>query len=153
MDIQLFIVILLIAVVMALALVIKNFSGGRHGSLRPNLETTSAYLSAQVDPEMRYYLSGSDLYPNAIIGIQKAWALESDLWKPVDLDPNKLKEMIFNIKSQGMGTGVIPGGYEILDDRGGKIGDWFSLPGQNVTVWIRGENRVELSTPSPPPQR
>jgi hypothetical protein len=151
MDMQLFIVILLIGVLMVV--LIKNFSRGRYGSLRPNLQTTNAYLSAQVDPGMRYYLSGPDLYPNAIIGIGKEWALESDLWKPVDLESNKLKELIFNIKSQGMGSGSNPYGYEIFDDRGGKIGDWFSLPGQNITVWIRGENRVELSTPAPPAPR
>jgi hypothetical protein len=151
MDMQILFMILLAVVV--LIILIKRFSRGRYGSLRPSPETMNAYLSFQVDPGMRYYLSGSDLYPNAIIGIGKAWTLESDLWKPLDLDPNKLKELIFNIRSQGLGAGVMPGGYEIFDDRGGKIGDWFSLPGQNVTVWLRGENRVELSTPAPPPQR
>lgn len=151
MDMQILFVILLAVIVVSI--LIQRFSHGRYGSLRPSPETENAYLSFQVDPGMRYYLSGSDLYPNAIIGIGKAWTLESDLWKPLDLDPKKLKELIFNIKSLGMGAGVMPGGYEIFDDRGGKIGNWFSLPGQNVTVWLRGENRVELSTPPPPPQK
>lgn len=151
MDAHILFVILLAVVV--LTLLLRRFSRGRYGSLRPSLKMTNSYLSFQVDPGMRYYLSGSDLYPNAIIGIRKTWTLESDLWKPVDLDPKKLKEIIFNVTSQLMGAGVMPDGYEILDDRNGKIGDWFSLPGQNVTVWLRGDNRVELSTPAPPPQR
>lgn len=151
MDMKILFVITLAVIV--LIILIKRFSRGRYGSLRPSLETTDAYLSFQVDPGMRYYLSGSDLYPNAIIGIRKAWTLESDLWKPVDLDPKMLKELIFNIKSKWMGAGVMPGGYEIFDDREEKIGGWFSLPGQNITVWIRGENRVELSTPESPPQK
>jgi hypothetical protein len=151
MDMQILFVILLAVIV--LIMLIKRFSSGRYGNLRPSLQTENAYLAFQVDPGMRYYLSGSDLYPNAIIGIRKAWTLESDLWKPVDLDPKILKELIFNIKSKWMGAGVMLGGYEIFDDREGKIGDWFSLPGQNITVWIRGENRVELSTPAPLPQR
>jgi hypothetical protein len=151
MDTQILFLILLAVVV--LTLLFKRFSRGRYGSLRPSPETMTAYLSFRVDPGMRYYLSGSDLYPNAIIGIRTEWTLESDLWKPLDLDPKKLKEIIFNIKSQVMGAGVMPDGYEILDDRNGKIGDWFSLPGQNVTVWLRGDNRLELSTPEPPPQR
>lgn len=148
MDMQMLIVILLAAVV--LIVLIKTFSGGRYGSLRPSMETTNAYLSSQVDPEMRYYLSGSDLYPNAIIGIGKAWTLETGLWKPLELDQKRLGELIFNIKSQGVGAGVLPYGHEIFDDRGEKIGNWFSLPGENVTVWHRGENRVALSTPAPP---
>lgn len=145
MDIQILFIILLAAIL--LVILIKRFSRGRYGSLRPSSETTNAYLAFQVNPGMRYYLSGSDLYPNAIIGIVKAWTLESDLWKPLDLDPKKLKEFIFNINSRVMGTGPLLGGYEIFDDRKGKIGDWLSLPGQNVTVWIAGGNRVSLSTP------
>ncbi len=151
MDMQILFLILLAAI--AAIVLVKRFSRGRYGSLRPSLETTNAYLSARVDPEMKYYLSGSDLYPAAIIGIVKAWTLESDLWRPVDVEPPHLKELIFNIKSQGMGAGVLPYGHEIVDDRGEKIGSWFSLPGQNTTVWIRGEKRVQISTPPPPPMR
>jgi hypothetical protein len=151
MDMQIWFVITL-AVIVPIIL-IKRFSRSRYGSLRTSQKTENAYLSFQVDPGMRYYLSGSDLYPNAIIGIRKAWTLESGLWKPVDLDPKILKELIFNLKSKWMGAGVMPGGYEIFDDREEKIGDWFSLPGQNITVWLRGENRVELSTPENPAQK
>jgi hypothetical protein len=25
-------------------------------------------------------------------------------------------------------------GFDILDDRGGKIGEWFSLPGMNIVI-------------------
>jgi hypothetical protein len=145
MNMQILIIILLAAVV--LFILIKKFSSGHYGSLRPSLETTNAYLSFQVNPGMKYYLSGSDVYPNAIIGIERAWILESDLWKPLEMDSKTLKGLIENMKAVGLGSGVIPYGYEIFDDREGKIGDWFSLPGQNVTVWIRGENRFKLSTP------
>jgi hypothetical protein len=148
MDVQLFFVVLLAAV--ALTILVKRFFGGRYGNLRPSMETTNAYLSAQVDPEVRYHLSGSDLYPGAIIGIGKEWTLESDLWKPLEIDRRRLGELIFNMKSQGMGSGVLPYGHEIFDDRGEKIGSLFSLPGQNVTIWIKGEKRVQISTPEPP---
>jgi hypothetical protein len=145
MNMQILSVILLAAI--ALIILVRRFSSVRYGSLRPNLGTTNAYLSFQVNPEMAYYLSGSDVYPNAIIAINRSWTLESDLWKPLEMDSKTLKELIFNMKSQGLGQGTIPYGFEIIDDREGKIGDWFSLPGQNVTVWLRGENRFELSTP------
>jgi hypothetical protein len=146
MNMQILIIVLLAVVV--LLIVIPRFSGGRYGSLRPSLETTNRYISFRVNPEMNYYLSGSSVYPNAIIGIDKTWILESDLWKPLDLDPKTLKELIFNIKSQGLGEGEMFYGFEIVDHRGGRIGDWFSLPGQNITVWIKGENRFTLSTPA-----
>jgi hypothetical protein len=145
MNMQILFVILLAAI--ALFMLVKRFSGGRYGSLRPSLGTTNACLSFQVNPGMKYYLSGSDVYPNAIIGIERAWILESDLWKPLAIDSKTFKGLIENMKAVGLGSGVIPYGYEIFDDREGKIGDWFSLPGQNITVWLRGENRFELSTP------
>jgi hypothetical protein len=141
MNMQILIIILL--AVIALIMLIRRFSRGRYGSLRPSLGTTNAYLSFQVNPGMKYY-------PNAIIGIERGWTLESDLWKPLEMDSKILKGLIFNMKAVGLGSGVIPYGYEIFDDREGKIGDWFSLPGQNVTVWLRGENRFELSTPENP---
>ena len=145
MNMQILFVILLAAV--ALFVLIRRFSRGRYGSLRPSIETTNAYLSFQVNPGIKYYLSGSGVYPNAIIGIERAWIPESDLWKPLEMDSKALKELIENMKAVGLGSGVIPYGYEIFDDREGKIGDWFSLPGQRIKVWIKGENRFELSIP------
>jgi hypothetical protein len=145
MTVQILIIILMAAI--ALTILIKRFSGKRYGSLRPSMETTNSYLTFRVNSSMTYYLSGSDVYPNAIIGISKSWSLQSELWKPLEMDQKALKELVENMKTLGVGSGVIPYGYEIFDDREGKIGDWFSLPGQNITVWLRGDNRFGLSTP------
>lgn len=145
MNIEILIIALLAA--MSVVVVVRKFSSSRYGSLRPSEETTNAYLAFRVNPGMSYYLSGSDVYPNAIIGIDKSWTLQSDLWKPLEMDAKVLRGLVENMKAQGLGSGVTPCGYEILDDRKGKIGDWFSFPGQNITVWIKGENRFQLSTP------
>ena len=37
----------------------------------------------------------------------------------------------------------------VYDEKGGRIGNWFSLPGLNVVIRITGEHRVAISTPSP----
>jgi len=145
MNMQILIIIMLVAV--ALIILVQKFSRGRYGSLRPSLETTKAYISFRVDPEMAYYLSGSDVYPNAIIGINRSWTLQYDLWKPLDIDSKALMGLVENMKTLGLGSGVIPYGYEIFDDKAEKIGDWFSLPGQNTTVWIKEENQFQLSVP------
>lgn len=145
MNIEILIIILLAAV--AVIVLVQRFSRNRYGNLRPSMETTGSYLAFRVDPSLAYYLSGSDVYPNAIIGIDPSWTLQSDLWKPLEMDSIKLKDLVENMKTQGMGAGVLPYGFEIFDDRGGKIGNWFSLSGQNVTIWIRGENKFEMSTP------
>jgi hypothetical protein len=145
MSIQVLIVVLL-AVIAAITL-FRKLSGNRYGNLRPSLETTNAYLSFQVDPGMSYFISGSDVYPNAIVGVRKSWTLQSDLWKPVAMDAKAMKGWVEAMKNVGFAAGVIPYGYEIFDDRDQKIGNWFSLPGQKITVWIREQNRFDLSTP------
>jgi hypothetical protein len=38
-------------------------------------------------------------------------------------------------------------GFDILDDRGAKIGEWFSLPGMSIVIRTKGEDRVSISTP------
>lgn len=145
MSIELLIVILLAAI--ALITLVRRFSSNRYGIFRPSMETTQSYLAFRFDPALSYRISGSDVYPNAIIGVEPAWTLKSDLWKPVAMDGQKMRELVENMKSLGVGSGVLPYGYELFDDREVKIGNWFSLPGQNVTIWIRGEKEFELSTP------
>jgi len=51
------------------------------------------------------------------------------------------------MKAVWLESGGTPYGYGTFDDREGKIGDWFSLPGQNFMVWAKGKKRFELSTP------
>jgi hypothetical protein len=145
MQMQILFVVLLAAI--ALILLIKRFSSGRYGTLRPSLGATTSYLAFRVDPTMAYYRSGSDLYPNAIIGVNRSWTLDSDLWKPMEMDSKTLQGLVESMKGVGIGSGIIPYGYEIFDNREEKIGDWFSLPGQKVTIWIKGEKRFQLSTP------
>lgn len=145
MNIEILIIILL--AVIAAILLFQRLSGKRYGVIRPSMEATNAYLAFRVDPAMSYYLSGSEVYPNGIIGVHPSWTLQSDLWKPVAMDSPSLKRYIENMKSLGLPSGVIPYGYEICDDGTGKIGNLFSLPGQNMTVWLREQNRFEISTP------
>jgi hypothetical protein len=40
---------------------------------------TKAFEKYQVNSNYNYYISGSDVYPNAIIGLDKALTLEPDL--------------------------------------------------------------------------
>jgi hypothetical protein len=149
LSMSLQIILIILAVIVALLLTVWRFSGGRYGNLRPSGEAAAAYEAFRVNPGLNYYLSGSDLYPNALMGVDNAWVLISDLWKKRDLSPEGMKELVQGMQAKAMESLATLSGFDVLDDRGRIIGNWLSLPGLCVTVRITGENRVEISTPPP----
>jgi len=145
MDTQLLIGAGLVAAAL-LAIIVSRVSG-RYGKIRLSQDVTEAYESFRVNPDQRYYISGSDVYPNAIIGIDRAWTLESDLWKGRDLDSSGLKELVSNMRSKASESTATLNGFTICDNRGNVIGDLFCLPGLHMPVRIRGAYRVVIDTP------
>ncbi|MHB8909161.1 MAG: hypothetical protein ACYDAA_09835 [Syntrophales bacterium] len=141
------ILLIALAVAVALILIFRRFSAGRYGTLRPSSQATADYEAFLVDPDLRYYVSGPDLCPNAVMGIVKAWVLDSDLWKPRDLDPAGMRGLVVNMQAKAGQSLSMLHGFAIYDDKGGQIGNWFSLPGSHVTVRITGEHQVVISTP------
>ncbi len=144
MDIRILIVVG--SIVIALIIVIWRV-GASYGKIRPSREVTAAYECFTVDPNLNYYISGSDTYPNAIIGIDKTWTLESDLWKKKDFVSQSMKELVQNMQSKSAEQILTLHGFDIFDNRGRKIGDWFSIMGLTMTVEITGERRVIVYTP------
>jgi hypothetical protein len=135
-------------VVLALILAVWRFSGGRYGKRRPSAEAAAAYESFQVDPGRAYYISGSDAWPNAIMGIDHAWALESDLWKKRELTPEAMKALVQGMQAKALERMTPLHGFDILDEKGARIGDWFSVMGLTITIRVIGERKVEITTPS-----
>ncbi|GEM_PF-514584 len=141
-------IIIVIAAILAIIVLFWRFSSGSsYGKLQPSVEVTAAYESFQVNSRMNYYLSGPDLYPNALMGIDKDWLLVSDLWKKKELAPDGMRALVQGMQTRAMENLVCLQGFEIMDHRGMKIGTWFSLPGLEVLIRIKGDNRVEISTP------
>jgi hypothetical protein len=143
MDIKILIGILAAAVVVLL--IVWSFSQGRYGELRPNKEVTDAFETFRINPVQEYYTSGPDVCPNAIIGIDKSRMLETDLWTKRELTFEGMKKLVGNMRSRAMDQFLQ--GFDILDDRGAKIGECFSLPGISITIWIKGIDRISISTP------
>jgi hypothetical protein len=145
MDIQILIAAGIIAI--ALITIIRWRIGTRYGKIRPSGDVTEAYETFRVDKNQIYYISGSDIYPNAIIGINTAWTLESDLWKKKDLTSQSLKEVVQNMRARAAEQNIMLHGFVILDNKGRKIGDWFSIMDVITTVEVTGEKSVIVYTP------
>jgi hypothetical protein len=145
MEIQILVAIGFIAIV--LIAIFRSRVNSHYGKIRPSGDVTISYERFSVDPNQNYYLSGSDTYPNAIIGIDKTWILESDLWKRKDLSFQNMKELVQNMQNKSAEQNNVLHGFVILDNKGKKIGDWFSIMGVITTVEVTGEGGVIVSTP------
>ena len=59
-----------------------------YGQILPAGGETKDLESGVFHPELRYYTSGSDLYPNALIGLHRDYRLDPEtLWKEVAMTP------------------------------------------------------------------
>jgi hypothetical protein len=135
-----------------------------YGTIRPNKAVTQAFESFTVKPDHVYYFSGPDSHPTAIIAIDKRYTLVSKLWKKSIIDPDKAlypKDAPYPLGIKFTLRYYVEGmhqmadshqyfsltGFDILDDKGNDIGDWYSLLRATTVVRMLGENRVSIKPP------
>ena len=116
------------------------------GILKPNLDVNNLFISHKILPDHKYYYSGPDDVPKAIIGIDNNYTLDSKMWKPVDLTPEKLKKWCRNMFSDN-DQPATNWGADILDPNGKKVGIWFSRQ-KRTSVNMLDNNRVQVYTPN-----
>jgi hypothetical protein len=94
-------------------------------------------------------ISGSDVSPYAILGLNKAYALDSTLWKKVEMVPAKLQELVEEMKSRAVGFGQGQFGFALQDDQGKQIGMWYSILSATTSLQIKENNKVMIYPPDP----
>jgi hypothetical protein len=115
------------------------------GRIHPSGEVTRMFETYKILPDYRYYYSGSDVKPRGIIGIHNNYALNSRLWKPVDLTPEQLKDWI-NIILNDTTISIHNYGALILDPDGNQVGVWYS-PRATTIVKMESDNQIIVHTP------
>jgi len=120
-----------------------------YGSIVPDGRVTDAFDKYQVNLNYNYYYSGSEVYPSAIIGLDKAYALDSDLWKKVDMTPAKLRELVMSMKDKAATVNFKAPihGFAMLDDKGKQIGVWYSILEAKTSLKMKDSNTVIIDTP------
>lgn len=116
---------------------------GGYGSIVPDGEIGRSFETYQPDPGLQYYISGSDALPNAIMGLDKTYALESTLWKKVAMTPQALRDLVTHMHI----AAPIMHGFALIDPQGKRIGVWYSI--LSATTWLRmqDEHTVVIATP------
>ncbi len=118
-----------------------------YGEIRPSGEATRLFESYKVVPNYTYYISGSDLFPDALIAVDKAYTLTGDLWKEVEMTPKKLKEIVGDMHVKSNEVLEQLHGFDILDNKGKRIGIWYSILRAKTSVKMEGEGKVLIYTP------
>lgn len=142
---------LIIACVVILVGFLILFGGrirAKYGSIKPNGKVTESFESFEVKPDLIYYFSGTETLPTAIIGVDTRFIVDSRLWSRIDLTPEKLKTMVQNMKARVSDHDETLHGFDIIDNEGKYMGEWFSILGIHVVIKMGKENNIAITTPS-----
>lgn len=119
-----------------------------YGRIDPSSEVTRAFETYQVNPSFRYYISGSDLYPSALMGLDRNYRIDPrTLWKEVVMTPEILKEIVEHMKTKAYEFRMFQYGFEMTDDTGRPIGVWYSIMQARTFLHMEENGTVRIDTP------
>ncbi len=124
---------------------VKNY-----GLINPSPTVTKDFENFHVDPQLQYYISGSDLHPNAVIGLRRDVAVDPrTLWKKIDMTPGKMEELLWYMKARisQLGISLYLYGFELLTPDGKSIGVWYSIPTARTMLRVNEDKTVWIETP------
>jgi len=117
------------------------------GKIRTDEDVKKSFEKYEVKSSVNYYISGPDNYPTAILGLDKAYTLDTRLWKKVELSPALLQSLVSNMHQLAEDNGVSQTGFVVLDNSGKQIGVWYSLITANTFVKIKEDKKVVIWQP------
>lgn len=118
-----------------------------YGSIVPDNNAMQTFESYRMDSDLNYYISGSDSFPNALMGLNKAYTLNSTLWKRIEMTPEVFRNLVSSMQAMASEVSSSQHGFAILDDKGRQIGIWYSLFEASTFIRMENENTVDINTP------
>ena len=136
-----------------LLMILASFSGcaslQAFGRFVPDVAVTAAFNKAQINSDYNYYLSGSELYPRSILGLHKSYELRhAELWKKVKLESDVLKHLTANMLQRSIRCRPVPVGFAVIDNRGQKIGEWYSTMVTEISIEMLDNRQVIIFQPN-----
>ncbi len=117
------------------------------GKFVPDKAVSQEIGAGKMNPAMNYYFSGPESNPLAIIGLDKKYVLDNNLWKPV-ASAQMCMELVACMKTEDMKDNVRDlHGYSMYAPSGEKIGVWFSDVYAKMRVRMGSGNKVVVYTP------
>ena len=118
---------------------------GNYGRYKLDAEVLQSFRDNQVPSDYKYYYYGFDTNPYAVVGVEKKYDAGSNLWREVEPNTEKFKNMI---RWMWGDYGYSPFAARILDPAGNPVGVLYTSV-REVAIKFSGDNRivVMLNTP------
>ncbi len=117
------------------------------GTFAPDESVARYFQDYQMDPDINYYFSGSDVYPNAIMGLRKEYVLDNDLWRPIPKDPGIFNKMVEGMYYKASEASRFLHGFVMKSPEGRNLGVWYSLSSVKMRLKMGEGNKVIVFTP------
>jgi hypothetical protein len=121
----------------------------KYGRLENSPEITRVFKNSQILSNYQYYISGFQRVPYAIIAIDSNYHLRSARWQPLDMDSSTLNQIVYRMDQV---YSLTPRGAWIVDDKGNRLGVWYSSQYQ-TTVQRGKDDQIMVVSPEPPDLR
>lgn len=150
MDEKTFLIVV-IALFIGFVVFFVSRSGENYGMLKPSADATASYQSFRLAVDQDYWFSGPESSPVAIIGVERRFRFDTaGHWVRVD-EQGAMKRLVAGMQSRALQMNRNLGGFEMVDHRGERIGDWYSAPGIQAVIKRTGIDSVEIFPPSSEP--
>lgn len=121
---------------------------GKAGRITPDNEAARMFEVESCRADYKWYASGSFAYPHALVGIRKDLTLRDDtLWRNVNMTPETCRELVGAMQDKARPLNQSPHGFSILNDRGERIGIWYSILTARTGIRMQDDRTVILYTP------
>ena len=120
-----------------------------YGRLRRDLAVRESFESYNVPPEFKYYYFGTPSYPTALIGISRDLTLKSRLWREVDPNTERFREMVFWIWPDMRTELYGPRGSHIVNPEGNRVGIWYSYRFYAAVKFSEDRKTIEVMPDTP----
>jgi hypothetical protein len=119
-----------------------------YGRIIRNSDTDLAFKTYQINADIRYYISGSDVHPRAIMGLHRDYHLDPKaLWKEVDMTPKKMKDFVDQMQDKADEYGKYPYGFNLYDNKNQAIGVWYSISSAPTLIYMQKDGSIRIDTP------
>jgi hypothetical protein len=121
-----------LAAIAGLALLLAGCAGS-NAALRNSREVGRAFEVFHAYPDYRYWYLNQENNPYAVVGLEKSYGIQDQMWTPVDPNSKTFEKVVGLVQSFPVPGGVTYGAY-IIDPTGRTIGVWYSSMGAGIRV-------------------
>jgi hypothetical protein len=118
---------------------------GNYGRYKRDSEVFQAFNNNQVPLDYRYYYYHSGSFPIAVIGVEKKFDAGSRMWREVEPDTQKFRDMIIWIWED---YGYSRFAARILDPSGNQVGVLYTSI-REVAIKFTDDNRIVVMPHTP----